>query len=331
LHNSVDTIYRTAEDLQQMLPNLSIGVAHGQMRERELEKVMVDFYHNRYNVLLCTTIIETGIDVPNANTIIIDRADKLGLAQLHQLRGRVGRSHHQAYAYLLTPAFKSLTADAKKRLDALSSADSLGAGFMLASHDLEIRGAGELLGEEQSGNMQTIGFTLYMELLERTVKALKSGKTLNLEKSFVPEGTEVDLRISALLPDDYVPDIQMRLSFYQRIAHSQTQAELDDIQVELIDRFGLLPESAHNLFACAALRLKAQVLGIKKLEAHAHGGRVEFFEQPNINPLTIIKLIQVAAKTYQLNGPNKLSIKAEIPQAKDRIAQMQTLIEKLSK
>jgi transcription-repair coupling factor (superfamily II helicase) len=202
---------------------------------------------------------------------------------------------------------------------------------MLASHDLEIRGAGELLGEEQSGNMQTIGFTLYMELLERTVKALKSGKTLNLEKSFVPEGTEVDLRISALLPDDYVPDIQMRLSFYQRIAHSQTQAELDDIQVELIDRFGLLPESAHNLFACASLRLKAQALGIKKLEAHAHGGRVEFYEQANINPLTIIKLIQVAAKTYQLNGPNKLSIKAEIPQAKDRIAQMQTLIEKLSK
>lgn len=329
LHNSVETIHTTSEALRTLLPEISIGVAHGQMRERELEKVMVGFYHNRYNVLLCTTIIETGIDVPNANTIIIDRADKLGLAQLHQLRGRVGRSHHQAYAYLLTPPLKSLTADAKKRLDAIVSADSLGAGFTLASHDLEIRGAGELLGEEQSGNMHSIGYGLYMELLDRMVKALKSGKTIDIDKSFTAQGSEVDLRISALIPDDYLPDIQLRLSFYQRIAHSKTQAELDDLQVELIDRFGLLPESARHLFASAALRLEAEALGVKKLEAHAKGGKVEFTEQPNIEPLTLIKLIQVFPKTYQLSGPNKLLIKAELPQAQDRINAMREVLQKL--
>ena len=239
LHNNVETIEKTARDIEELVPEARVTIAHGQMRERELEQIMSDFYHQRFNVLVCTTIIETGIDIPSANTIIMDRADHLGLAQMHQLRGRVGRSHHQAYAYLLTPHPKRMTKDAAKRLEAISQLEDLGAGFMLATHDLEIRGAGELVGDDQSGQIESIGFTLYMDMLEQAVDALKAGKEPSLSQ-LLHERSEIDLKLPALLPDDYIPDINNRLSLYKRIANCETNKEIDDIQVELIDRFGLL-------------------------------------------------------------------------------------------
>uniref|UniRef100_UPI0032B261E9 transcription-repair coupling factor n=1 Tax=Rheinheimera aquimaris TaxID=412437 RepID=UPI0032B261E9 len=239
LHNDVATIEKAAADLAQLLPEAIIGIAHGQMRERELEQIMADFYHQRFNVLLCSTIIETGIDVPTANTIIINRADNFGLAQLHQLRGRVGRSHHQAYAYLLTPPPKRLTKDAEKRLEAIASLEDLGAGFALATHDLEIRGAGELLGDEQSGQIESVGFSLYMDMLEQAVKALKEGREPSLD-AMLSQQTEMELRIPALLPESYIPDVNLRLSCYKKLASATSVEELDEVQVELIDRFGLL-------------------------------------------------------------------------------------------
>ncbi|WP_255374853.1 TRCF domain-containing protein, partial [Oleiphilus sp. HI0079] len=259
LFNDVKNIEKEVEYLQKLVPESRVSFAHGQMRERELEQAMSDFYHQRFNVLVCSTIIETGIDIPNANTIIIDRADKFGLAQLHQLRGRVGRSHHQAYAYLLTPAEKRLTRDAEKRLEAISAAQDLGAGFMLATHDLEIRGAGELLGEEQSGQIQSVGFSLYMELLEQAVRSLQDGSELDLEESM--HGTEVNLRIPALIPEDYLPDVHARLVLYKRIASCRSYSELKDLQVEMIDRFGLLAEPTKNLLRQAELKLDAEKLG----------------------------------------------------------------------
>jgi transcription-repair coupling factor (superfamily II helicase) len=250
LHNDVATIEKCAADLQALIPEARVGIAHGQMRERDLEHVMQQFYHKQFNVLVCSTIIETGIDVPSANTIIMERADKLGLAQMHQLRGRVGRSHHQAYAYLLVPNKKSLTGDAEKRLEAIARADELGAGFALASQDLEIRGAGELLGEEQSGNMQVMGFTLYMEMLERAIKAIKSGRAPNLDQPLALTA-DINLRFSALIPDDYLPDVHNRLLMYKRISHADSFDALDELQVEMIDRFGLLPEP-HQKLVCHA-------------------------------------------------------------------------------
>jgi transcription-repair coupling factor (superfamily II helicase) len=305
LHNEVQTIEKIANEIAALVPEARVGIAHGQMHERELERVMADFYHNRFNVLVCTTIIETGIDVPSANTIIIDRADKFGLAQLHQLRGRVGRSHHQAYAYLMTPNKKSMTADALKRLDAISSLEDLGAGFTLATHDLEIRGAGELLGEEQSGNMQAIGFSLYMELLDRAVAALKSGKMPDLTKSF-EQGAEIDLQMTALIPEDYLPDVHTRLMLYKRIASAADEEALRDLQVEMIDRFGLLPQPVKNLFAVTELKLTSKPLGIRKIEVSANGGRIEFTEKPNIDPTKIIKLIQTQSKIYKLDSKQRL-------------------------
>lgn len=266
LHNDVATIENCAEKLAELVPEARIVIGHGQMRERELERVMSDFYHQRFNLLVCSTIIETGIDVPTANTIIIERADKFGLAQLHQLRGRVGRSHHQAYAYMLTPHPKTLTKDAEQRLEAMSTIDNLGAGFALATHDLEIRGAGELLGSEQSGQIESIGFSLYMDLLENAVKALQEGREPSLDE-ITQHQAEIELRVPALLPDDYLPDVNMRLSFYKRIASSENLQSLNDLKVELIDRFGLLPEATKNLFAITQLRLSAQTLGIKKIDA----------------------------------------------------------------
>ena len=254
LHNDVASIENTAEKLTALVPEARVVIGHGQMRERELERVMSDFYHQRYNVLVCSTIIETGIDVPTANTIIIERADNFGLAQLHQLRGRVGRSHHQAYAYLLTPPPKLMTKDAKRRLEALESLDNLGAGFILATHDLEIRGAGELLGNEQSGQIESIGFSLYMELLDAAVKALKEGREPSLEE-ITHQQAEIELRVPALLPEDYLGDVNMRLSFYKRIAAAESKQELDELKVELIDRFGLLPEATKNLLQIAEMRL----------------------------------------------------------------------------
>ncbi|BBI62468.1 hypothetical protein HSBAA_37740 [Vreelandella sulfidaeris] len=240
LHNEVKTIENSAEKIRELIPEARVAVAHGQLPERSLERIMSDFYHRRFNVLVCSTIIETGIDVPSANTIIIERADKFGLAQLHQLRGRVGRSHHQAYAYLLTPPPKAMTRDAIKRLEAISASDDLGAGFTLASHDMEIRGAGELLGDEQSGQMETIGYTLYMEMLDRAVKAIRAGKTPNIDAPF-NTGVEISLNLPALIPNDYIHDVQQRLVMYKRIANTQSDSELKELQVELIDRFGLLP------------------------------------------------------------------------------------------
>ena len=306
LHNDVSTINKKAEEIAHLVHEARTSVAHGQMHERELERVMSEFYHRHYNVLICSTIIESGIDIPTANTIIINRADKFGLAQLHQLRGRVGRSHHQAYAFLLTPPRASITADAMKRLDAIAALDDLGIGFTLATHDLEIRGAGELLGEEQSGDMQEVGFTLYMDLLSRAVDALKLGHEPDFEKALLQHRSEIDLHITALIPDTYLADVQLRLQFYKHIANAKTTAELDDIQVEMIDRFGLLPEPLKNLFAVTELKLKADALGIIKIEANEKGGKFEFTEKPNVKPEIIIRLIQTKPKQFRLDGSTRL-------------------------
>ncbi|PTQ89385.1 transcription-repair coupling factor [Agitococcus lubricus] len=328
LHNDVATIEKCAADLQGLIPEARVGIAHGQMRERDLEQVMQQFYHKQFNVLVCSTIIETGIDVPSANTIIMERADKLGLAQLHQLRGRVGRSHHQAYAYLLIPNKKSLTADAEKRLEAIANADDLGAGFALASQDLEIRGAGELLGEEQSGNMQVVGFTLYMEMLERAVKAIKAGKTPNLEQPLALTA-DINLRLSALIPDDYLGDVHQRLLMYKRISHADSDEGLEELQVEMIDRFGLLPEATKNLFASHKLKLKAAKLGIKKIDAHAQGGRLEFDKETKVQPITIVQLVQKQPAQYKLDGADKLRFISDLTEPHKRLRFIEDLLLKL--
>ena len=291
LHNEVRTMEETARKLRELLPELSIAVAHGQMRETELEQVMSAFYHQRHHILLCTTIIETGIDIPNANTIIIERADKFGLAQLHQLRGRVGRSHHQAYAYLMCPPRSAITPDAGKRLEAIEAAGDLGAGYLLATHDLEIRGAGELLGDEQSGQIQSVGFGLYMEMLQRAVSALKRGEIPDIDAP-LDHGSEIKLHMPALIPEDYLPDINSRLILYKRIAAAGSEQELRDLQVEMIDRFGLLPAQVKNLFQVARLRLKAQDLGITAIEAGPEGGSIDFRTNTRVHPISLVKLVQ---------------------------------------
>lgn len=329
LHNNVQTIDRICQDLQTLVPEAKIRSAHGQMRERELERVMSDFYHHRFNVLVCTTIIETGIDIPTANTIIIDRADKFGLAQLHQLRGRVGRSHHQAYAYLLTPDEKLLTPDAVKRLEAIVSLEDLGAGFTLATHDLEIRGAGELLGEDQSGNMHAIGFNLFMEMLDRAVNDLKAGKIPELSAPMY-QGPEIDLRISAIIPEEYIADIHNRLIMYKRISNAKTTQQIHDLQIELIDRFGLLPQPVKHLLLITELKLKAEQLGVIKISASTQQGKLDFNEQPAINPGTLISLIQVHAKRYQMEGPQRLRFTLDSTTAEDRIFEISSLLSKLA-
>jgi len=330
LHNEVDSIARTAEEIADIVPEARIAVGHGQMRERELEGVMSDFYHQRYNVLVCTTIIETGIDVPSANTIIMDRADHLGLAQLHQLRGRVGRSHHQAYAYLLTPHPKRMTKDAVKRLDAIAALEDLGAGFALATHDLEIRGAGELLGDDQSGQIASIGFSLYMDMLDKAVTALKEGREPSLDDALAGH-TEVELRIPALLPDDYISDVNMRLSLYKRLASCSEQDDLDEFQVECIDRFGLLPESAKNLVKVAELKLKAQALGILKIDVSAQGGTIEFKDTTKVDPGYIIQLVQSKPSTFKFEGSQKLRLVKQTDSAEDRIAFVSGIIADFAK
>lgn len=318
LHNQVETIEKVAADLEKLVPEARVTIAHGQMRERELERVMNDFYHQRFNLLVCTTIIETGIDVPTANTIIMDRADNLGLAQLHQLRGRVGRSHHQAYAYLLTPHPKAITKDAIKRLDAIASLEDLGAGFTLATHDLEIRGAGELLGDEQSGQIQSVGFSLYMEMLEQAVEALKEGKEPSLD-DLLREQTEVELRIPALLPDDYIPDINTRLSMYKRIASVANNDELDELKVELIDRFGLLPDAAKNLLSVSQLKLRGGALKVKKIESHDKGGYIEFYPDADINPAFLVKLLQAQPNKFAMEGPTKFKFMESLTDRRKRM------------
>ncbi|EGU60539.1 transcription-repair coupling factor [Vibrio nigripulchritudo ATCC 27043] len=329
LHNQVETIEKVAADLEKLIPEARVTVAHGQMRERELERIMNDFYHQRFNLLVCTTIIETGIDVPTANTIIMDRADNLGLAQLHQLRGRVGRSHHQAYAYLLTPHPKAMTKDAIKRLDAIASLEDLGAGFTLATHDLEIRGAGELLGDEQSGQIQSVGFTLYMEMLEQAVEALKEGKEPSLDE-LLRDQTEVELRLPALLPDDYIPDINTRLSMYKRIASVSNENELAEMKVELIDRFGTLPDAAKNLLAVSEVKQKAGTMHIKKIEAHAKGGFIEFYPTADINPAFLVKLLQSAPQKYGLEGPTKLKFALPLTDRRERVRFINDLLQQFA-
>jgi transcription-repair coupling factor (superfamily II helicase) len=326
LHNEVKTIEEQARKLRELLPDLSIAVGHGQMRETELEQVMSAFYHQRHHILLCTTIIETGIDIPNANTIIIERADKFGLAQLHQLRGRVGRSHHQAYAYLMIPPRSALSPDAGKRLEAIEAAGDLGAGYLLATHDLEIRGAGELLGDEQSGQIHSVGFSLYMDMLRRAVKSLQRGEIPDVDAP-LEQGTEINLHLPALIPEDYLPDINSRLVLYKRIAAASDDGGLRELQVEMIDRFGLLTPQIKNLFLLARLRLKAEQLGIRAIEAGPGGGSIDFKTNTRVNPMTLVKLVQGEPRAYKLAGATRLRFERDLPDPDERQQFIEALLE----
>ena len=307
VHNEVQSIEKIAEDLRQLIPEASVRVGHGQMRERDLEQLMIDFYHRRFDILLCTTIIESGIDVPTANTIMINRADRLGLAQLHQLRGRVGRSHHRAYAYLIVPSRRGLTADAARRLEAIEALEELGAGFVLATHDLEIRGAGEFLGESQSGELTEIGLTMYLDMLERAVTALMEGRDIDLNRPLAA-ATEVNLHLPALLPDDYIGDVHMRLTLYKRIAAADSSTALDDLQSEVIDRFGPLPPAAVTLLRIARLTLTARAAGIRRFDVGQQSSYVVFEADHRIDPQQLIRLIQKEPRIYKLEGALKLRI-----------------------
>ncbi|PTN12425.1 transcription-repair coupling factor [Nitrosomonas aestuarii] len=328
LHNEVKTIQLMYEKLAGLLPEARINVAHGQMRERDLEHVMRDFYQQRFNVLLCTTIIETGIDIPSANTIIINNANKFGLAQLHQLRGRVGRSHHQAYAYLLTPEEQALTAQARKRLEAIQAMEELGSGFFLAMHDLEIRGAGAVLSESQSGEMQEIGFSLYSAMLDMAIQSLKDGHEPDM---LHPLGvaTEINLHVPTLLPDSYCHDIHERLVLYKRMANCTDNEQLDDMQSELIDRFGLLPDATRALLDCHRLRISAKPLGIIRIEASTESIQIQFKPEPPVDPARIIQLIQ-SGREFSLAGPDRLKIQIQIPEVNKRVQRIQHLINTLN-
>ena len=327
LHNDIDTIATTAERLAQLLPEARIAIAHGQMGERDLEHVMRDFYQQRVNLLVCSTIIETGIDVPTANTIVIDRADRFGLAQLHQLRGRVGRSHHQAYAYLLTPPDDALSAQAKKRLEAIQMMEDLGSGFYLSMHDLEIRGAGEVLGEEQSGEMQEIGFQLYADMLRGAVSALRAGREPDLS---APLGvaTEINLHVPALLPETYCNDVHERLVLYKRLANCETYDDLDAMQEELIDRFGPLPDAAQALVACHRLRLVGKPMGVVKIDAGPERTTLQFAKNP---PFDAGKLILLVHKDGRIRfaGPDRVRIDRAAPALSDRVMLVRDFLGKL--
>ncbi len=329
LHNDVKSMGKMAREIEKLVPEARVQIAHGQMPERELEQIMLDFYHQRFNLLLSTTIIESGIDIPTANTIVINRADKLGLAQLHQLRGRVGRSHHRAYAYFIVPPKALMSKDAIKRLEALDTSGEIGAGFMLSSHDMEIRGAGELLGDGQSGQIQEIGFTLYTELLERAVNALKSGKQPELDAP-METGPEVDLQAQALIPEDYLPDIHARLVLYKRISSAENSEELRALKVEMIDRFGLLPDAVKVLFSIAELKQLAEPLGIKKIDAHVAGGRIIFTAAPKINTEQLISIIQTQAQCYQFDGADKLRFTQAFESVEQKITFLTALLNQLT-
>jgi transcription-repair coupling factor (superfamily II helicase) len=328
VHNEVRDIARVAESIGKLVPEAKIRIGHGQMRERELEQMMVDFYHRRFDILVATTIIESGIDVPSANTIIIDRADRFGLAQLHQMRGRVGRSHHRAYAYLLVPSRKALTGDALKRLEALESLEELGAGFVLATHDLEIRGAGELLGEQQSGEMAEVGLTMYLDMLDRAVKALRAGRRVDLDAPLASQ-SEVELRVPSLLPEDYVGDVQVRLALYKRIAAAPDEDALDGMLVELTDRFGELPTAARNLLRTARLRLVARRLGLRRVDFGTHGGQLQFEAQNSIDPKKVIALLQSNPREYRLEGPLKLRVSHPLVDENERFEFVTGLLQRL--
>ena len=328
VHNEVRDIEKFTADLVQLLPEAQIRFGHGQMRERELEQLMVDFYHRRFNVLVCTTIIESGIDVPTANTILIDRADRFGLAQLHQLRGRVGRSHHRAYAYLLIPPRKSLKQDALQRLEAIESLEDLGAGFVLATHDLENRGAGELLGERQSGELAEIGVNMYLEMLDRAVRALKSGREPQLDQPLAA-ATEIELRVPALLPETYVADVHLRLTLYKRVAAAASDSDLDELHAELIDRFGPLPEAGSALLKAARLRLLARALGVRKLELGELGGYLLFEPHNHADPRKVIERVQKQPRDYRLDGPLKLRILRDFDTVTERFDFAERLLREL--
>jgi len=328
VHNRVADIQRIADQVAKLVPEARVELAHGQMRERDLERIMNDFYHQRFHILVCTAIIESGLDVPTANTIIINRADRFGLAQLHQLRGRVGRSHHQAFAYLMAPPREALTADAVKRLEAIESLEDLGAGFVLAAHDLEIRGAGELLGEDQSGQIQEIGFSLYNDMLSRTVQALRDGLEPDLTTD-LNRGPEINLHIPALLPEDYLPDVHLRLVHYKRIASAKDERALQNLQVELIDRFGLLPPAAKNLFRVSAIRQLAAPLGIKRLEMSAGGGLVEFGAHTSVDPGILVQLLESEPERYRLDRQQRLKIIAELEEPDSRFDFATRLVQRL--
>jgi len=329
LHNEVESIDRMAEKLRRLLPEARLAIAHGQMRERELERVMRDFTAQRYNVLLCSTIIETGIDNPHANTIVIDRADKFGLAQLHQLRGRVGRSHHQAYAYLLTPGEEALGVQAKKRLEAIQMMEELGSGFYLAMHDLEIRGAGEILGEEQSGEIQEVGFSLYARMLERAVRRLKAGKEADAQDA-IDVSTEVNLHVPALLPATYCSDVQERLSLYKRLADTETREQLDLLREELVDRFGELPEPARALLECHRVRIAARALGVARIDATHESVQLQFVKNPPIDGAKVIDFIRKKGRAAKLAGPEKLRVEAKMPAWQERAQAVKDILQQLA-
>ncbi|MDH4114861.1 MAG: helicase-related protein, partial [Burkholderiaceae bacterium] len=327
LHNEVETIENRRARLAELLPEARIQIAHGQMPERDLERVMHDFYQQRFNVLLCTTIIETGIDVPTANTIVIHRADKFGLAQLHQLRGRVGRSHHQAYAYLLVPDEGGLTKNAEKRLEAIQNLEELGSGFYLAMHDLEIRGAGEVLGESQSGNMQEVGFDLYSQMLNAAVRALRSGREPDLLAPLAAV-TEINLHVPALLPPDYVNDVHQRLSMYKKLASCDDEDELVRLQEELVDRYGKLPAPGKALLDTHRLRLLAGPLGAKKIDASGEAIVIHFVPEPPFETAKLIELLQ-KSRTMRLSGPAKLRIDEKTATLEARIARLREVLRAL--
>lgn len=326
LHNEVATIEAEAQKLLKIVPEIRVAIAHGQMHERELEKVMIDFYHQKFNVLLCTTIVESGIDIPSANTIIINRADRFGLAQLHQLRGRVGRSHHQAYAYLLVNNKKAISADAKKRLEAISQLEDLGVGFHLATHDLEIRGAGELLGEEQSGHIEDIGFSLYMEMLEDAVKALKSDKKPNFEDRILKQNIDVNLHLSAFIPETYVNDVNLRLSFYKQLAGCKDVTMIENLKSNWVDRFGQLPATVQQLLNITKLKILAEKIGIQKINANNQFVYLHFNEKPNVDPGFIIQLIQKNPQTYHLQSNQVLRYRLPAHQESERFSLVHQLL-----
>ena len=328
VHNKVENIERIAADVRELAPDAQVRVAHGQMRERDLEQTMLDFYHRRFQVLVCTTIIETGIDIPNANTIVINRADRFGLAQLHQLRGRVGRSHHRAYAYLVVPDRRAMTADAIKRLEAIESLGDLGVGFNLATHDLEIRGAGEILGDEQSGQIQEVGYSLYTRLLERAVAALRAGKAPELDRP-LDTGAEIDVREPALIPEDYLADVHTRLIMYKRIASAPSEEALEELMVEMIDRFGLMPPSARLLFDLTRLKLRAAPLGVRKIDAGATGVRIVFHPEPEVDPGSVIRLVQSEPARFRLDGAERLRFSGDFPDAASRVDAVRLLLDSL--
>jgi transcription-repair coupling factor (superfamily II helicase) len=327
LHNEVDTIQNRREKLQALLPEARIAVAHGQMPERELERVMKDFVAQRYNLLLCSTIIETGIDVPTANTIVMARADKFGLAQLHQLRGRVGRSHHQAYAYLMVPDIEGLTKQASQRLDAIQQMEELGSGFYLAMHDLEIRGAGEVLGESQSGNMMEVGFQLYNEMLSEAVRCLKAGIEPDL-LSPLSVATEINLHAPALLPDDYCGDVHLRLSFYKKLATAKTGEQIDTLLEEIVDRFGKLPTQGQTLIDMHRLRVQAKPYGVVKVDAAPGVIHITFKKDAPVDPMTIIGLVQ-KNKHIKLASNDKLRIERALPEPRERAQMVRDVLRSL--